>query len=108
MNRNALRYSIASVLFVCFVVSGTFAGYRAGFSEGYASGKAKRQSEEPFPKAYEIGDLVRSVANPDESNPVGEQLNIAPLMQAAQRTVHPDEWEYLGGPCTMTALPWRE
>lgn len=108
MNRHALRYSIAFVLFVCLCVAGALAGYREGFSEGYASGTAKRQSEEPFVKVYEVGDLIRSASAHADSKSIGQQLDFSPLMEAVQTIVDPDEWEVLGGPCAMAPLPWLE
>ncbi len=106
MNRNVLRFSIAFLLFVCLCVAGFLGGYRAGYPTGYASGQAKRMSEEPYPKLYDVGDLLRERG--DNGLLVGDQLDYNTLISATQATVFPSEWEQLGGPCTMIPLPWRE
>ena len=94
------------MLFICLCVAGFLAGYRAGYPDGYASGEAKRKSEQPYPKVYDVGDLIRETGN--NGLQIGNQLDFQPLIDATQTSVFPDEWEALGGPCTMAPLPWRE
>lgn len=106
MNRNALRYSIAFVLFVCLCVAGILAGYRVGYSNGYASGKAKRDAEAPYPKVYQVGDIMRSTT--DDPSQTGNQLDYNSLIGATQTAVFPGEWAALGGPCTMVEIAWLE
>lgn len=94
------------MLFLCLCVAGFLAGNRVGFREGYASGKAKRQSEDPHPKIYEVGDIIRSTSDAAE-NAAG-QLNYSFLMGAIETSVFPDEWEAVGGDCTMCPVPQLE
>lgn len=94
------------MLFVCLCVAGFLAGNRAGYREGYASGKAKRQSEDPYPKVYEVGDIIRAT----DASAVGDDalLEYQYFVDATQTSVFPDEWESLGGPCTMAPVPQLE
>jgi hypothetical protein len=106
VNRNVLRYSIAFMLFVCLCVAGFLAGYRAGYPDGYASGQAKRKSEQPYPKVYTVGDLIRKTD--DDTLQIGDPIDYQALIDATQSSVFPDEWEALGGPSVMVPIHWRE
>ncbi|MCS7468290.1 hypothetical protein NZK35_16685 [Stieleria sp. ICT_E10.1] len=106
MNRNYVRFSIGFMLFVCLCVAGFLAGNRFGYREGYASGLAKRQAEDPYPKVYEVGDLLRSIS--EDAEATAGQLEYGSLMAAIETSVFPSEWEALGGECCMGVFPQIE
>ncbi|WP_145220437.1 hypothetical protein [Planctomycetes bacterium TBK1r] len=106
MNRSNLRFSIAFMLFACLCVAGFLAGNRVGFREGYASGQAKRQAEDPYPKVYEVGDLLRSTGK--DADATTDQLEYDSLMAAIETSVFPGEWEALGGDCCIGVFPQLE
>ncbi|PAY16156.1 hypothetical protein CKO51_28055 [Rhodopirellula sp. SM50] len=94
------------MLFACLCVAGYLAGNRVGFREGYASGQAKRKSEEPYPKFYEVGDFLRSTGKDDEAT--ADQLDYGSLLAAIETSVFPEEWESLGGECCIGVFPQVE
>ena len=107
-----LRFSIAFLLFVATCVAGGFAGYRAGMQYGYKSGRAKLDSEQPYPRVYQVGPLIRQLAagieqagQPRDDN---TGLDYGSLMGAIETVVFPEEWEALGGPCSMLPVPHSE
>ncbi len=101
-----MRYSLAFALFACLCVAGGLTGYRIGFDRGYASGKAKRDSEQPYPKVYPVGEIVRATHEaPTQTNGA---LDYQLLIDSTQTMVFPDEWEALGGQCSMAPIPWLE
>jgi hypothetical protein len=106
MNRSSFRFSIAFMLFACLCIAGYLAGNRVGFRKGYASGQAKRQSEDPYPKVYEVGALIQSIGQGAEAST--NQPDYDSLIMAIQTSVFPDEWESLGGECTLGLIPQLE
>ncbi|TWU58694.1 hypothetical protein Poly51_14730 [Rubripirellula tenax] len=102
------RFSIALILFLVACVAGLLGGYRLGFDQGYASGNAKWEAEQPYPMAHPVGDLLRQTAIDPTKNIDSPDLGWESLIRVIQTTVAPQEWDLLGGPCTVATAPFAE
>lgn len=91
--RQWLQYGVGSLLFVMFLLSGMFAGYRAGYYQG---AEAKRR-QSIGAKVYHVADLVHAP---------GEQTqDFDTLVDLITSSIRADSWSDVGGPGSIAIYP---